>query len=54
MNNLLQFIKHINIGFFPKFSIMVIGTFGISLFIYEFGIRRYALIRPLFGLKKKH
>lgn len=34
-----------------KFSLMVLGTFGFSLLIYEFGIRRYKCIRPLFGLK---
>ncbi len=35
-----------------KFSIMVLGTFGISWIMYEFLIRRWSYIRPLFGLKK--
>jgi len=38
-------------GFFSKFTIMVVGTFGFSWLIYEFGIRRWLWIRPLFGLK---
>ncbi|MFV0537884.1 MAG: acyltransferase family protein [Dysgonomonas sp.] len=45
------YLKHTDLGFFPKFSLMVIGTFGFSWIIYEFGIRRYKWIRPLFGLK---
>ena len=36
-----------------KASIMVIGTFGISWFIYEFFIRRWNYVRSLFGLKPK-
>lgn len=47
------YLKDIDMGFFPKFSLMVIGTFGITWIIYEFGIRRYSLIRPLFGMKPK-
>ncbi len=40
-------------GFVPKFTIMILGTFLGSWVIYEFGIRRWKLIRPLFGLKLK-
>jgi glucans biosynthesis protein C len=36
-----------------KFSLLLFGTFGISWLIYEFGIRRWKLIRPLFGLKNQ-
>lgn len=36
-----------------KASIMVIGTFGISWFIYEFFIRKWNYVRSLFGLKPK-
>jgi len=36
-----------------KFLILIIGTFGISWIIYEFLIRRWKYIRPMFGLKKK-
>jgi len=49
------YLKNVDVGLAAKFSIMVIGTFGITWLIYEFGIRRYAWIRPLFGMKKiKH
>ena len=47
------YLKNIDMSFFPKFSIMVAGTFGITWIIYEFGIRRYRFIRPLFGMKSK-
>ena len=47
------YLKNVEMGLLFKFSIMVIGTFGISWLIYEFGIRRFAWIRPLFGMKKK-
>ena len=48
---LCYYLKQTDWGFMAKFSLMVLGTFGISLLIYEFGIRRYRWIRPLFGLK---
>lgn len=47
------YLKNTGWNFSVKFSLMVIGTFGISWLIYEFGIRRYKWIRPLFGLKNK-
>lgn len=53
MMGLCYYLKDIEMGFFAKFSILSIGTFGISWIIYEFGIRRYPLIRPLFGMKPK-
>ncbi len=37
-----------------KASIMIVGTFGGSWLLYEFLIRRWKLVRPLFGLKKKY
>jgi len=46
------YLKNVEICLFVKFFLMVIGTFGISWLIYEFGIRRYAWIRPLFGMKR--
>jgi len=48
---LCYYLKNVEMCLFVKFSVMVIGTFGISWLIYEFGIRRYSWIRPLFGLK---
>jgi len=47
------YLKNVDMCLSAKFSIMVIGTFGITWLIYEFGIRRYAWIRPLFGMKIK-
>lgn len=40
-------------GFWPKFAAMSLGTFCISWLVYEFAIRRWAPIRPLFGLNPK-
>jgi glucans biosynthesis protein C len=45
------FLMHHDLVFFLKSGIMVIGTFGISLLIYELGIRRWKWVRPFFGLK---
>ncbi|MBT8254003.1 MAG: acyltransferase family protein [Flavobacteriaceae bacterium] len=35
-----------------KFVVMLVGTFGFSWLIYEFIIRRWQILWPLFGLKK--
>ena len=45
----------IDLGWSPgiKASVMIIGTFGITWMIYEFLIRRWRFIRPLFGLKEE-
>ncbi len=40
-------------GFIAKALILLIGTFGGSWILYEFLIRRWTWIRPLFGLKLK-
>lgn len=47
------YLMDLNWGLVPKFMLMVIGTFGISWLIYEFLIRRSAILRPLFGVKVK-
>jgi len=47
------YLMNVDLGFFAKFSIMSFGTFGICWLIYEFCIRRYSWIRPLFGMKLK-
>jgi len=46
------YLKNVEMCLFAKFSVMVIGTFGITWLIYEIGIRRHAWIRPLFGMKR--
>ena len=45
------YIVDLNWGLACKFTLLLIGTFGISWILYEFGIRRYTWVRPLFGLK---
>ncbi len=45
------YIMNLSWEFLPKFSIMIAGTFLGSWVVYEFGIRQWKLIRPLFGLK---
>lgn len=47
------YLQNLEIAFAAKFSIMAVGTFGISWLIYEFLIRRFNWVRPLFGLKTK-
>ena len=47
------YLKNVEMCSVAKFSIMLIGTFGITWLIYEFGIRRFRWIRPLFGMKGK-
>lgn len=47
------YLKYVNIGFFPKFTIMAAGTFLITWVIYEFGIRRFKWVRPLFGMRPR-
>lgn len=48
------YLMDLDWGFWPKFMIMVVGTFGGSWLIYEWGIRRWVWIRPLFGLKNQN
>jgi hypothetical protein len=38
-------------GLLPKFTLLTIGTFGVSFFFYEFIIRRVRWLWVLFGLK---
>lgn len=53
MITIAYFLIELEWSFGSKFSIMTFGTFGFSWVIYEFLIRRWRFIRPLFGLKKK-
>ncbi|WP_194778096.1 acyltransferase family protein [Pararhodonellum marinum] len=46
------YLMNLDWGLLSKFTLMVFGTFGISLLLYEYGIRRWKFIRPLFGLKQ--
>jgi glucans biosynthesis protein C len=46
------YIMNLHWGLAEKFALLTLGTFLICWLIYEFGIRRWRLIRPLFGLKR--
>lgn len=44
-------ILNCNLHVTIKFAFMTIGTFGLSWLIYEYIIRRFWILRPLFGMK---
>uniref|UniRef100_S0DDT0 Putative acyltransferase n=1 Tax=termite gut metagenome TaxID=433724 RepID=S0DDT0_9ZZZZ len=50
---LAYYLMDIDMAFWPKFSIMVVGTFGGCWLIYEFCIRRWSVMRLLFGMKRR-
>lgn len=47
------YLMDLDWGLFPKASILVVGTFGISWLIYDMIILRIPWLHPLFGLKAK-
>ncbi len=47
------YLMDLDWDFFPKTTILVVGTFGISWLIYDLIILRIPLLHPLFGLKPK-
>ena len=47
------YIIQLNWGIFPKFILLILTTFGISLLLYELLIKRFNLSRLLFGMKSK-
>jgi len=50
--SLAFYLMHLDWGLAVKFTLLVIGTFLICWLIYELLIRRWKLVRPLFGLKQ--
>lgn len=48
------YIVQLDMGVLPKFILLVGATFGISLLLYEFTIKRFNITRILFGMKKKN
>lgn len=50
---LAYFLLDLKWGLLPKGTVLLLGTFGISWLLYEFLIRRWKWLRPLFGLKLK-
>jgi len=45
------FLLPLGLSAYLKLALMLIGTFGISLLLYEYALRRLKWIRPLFGMK---
>ncbi len=44
-------IGHLDWGLWPKFLLMISGTFGIAWLLYELLIRGLRGLQPLFGVK---
>jgi len=47
------YLININWSLGLKLLIMIVGTFSISLLLHELFIRRWKILRPLFGLKRR-
>jgi surface polysaccharide O-acyltransferase-like enzyme len=47
------YIIQLDLSVLPKFILLVVATFGVSLLIYEILIKRFNLTRLLFGMKPK-
>ena len=45
------FVLPLMLAAYLKLGLMLVGTFGISLLLYEFALRRLKWLRPLFGMK---
>jgi glucan biosynthesis protein C len=45
-----SFVVTWNLGVLPKFMVILVVVFGLTLAIYEFGVRRWPATRLLFGL----
>ena len=48
---LAYFLLPSSLSVYPKLTLLLAGTFGICLLLYEFVLRRLKWIRPLFGMK---
>jgi hypothetical protein len=49
---LAYYLMDLSWGLFPKATLLILGTFGLSWLIYHFLILKIRLLHPLFGLKK--
>lgn len=47
------YLMNLGWGLAAKFSILAVGTFATCLLLYDLLIRRWKIIRPLFGLKNR-
>ncbi|MDR0907212.1 MAG: acyltransferase family protein [Rikenellaceae bacterium] len=48
------YLRDVDMAFWPKFTILAVGTFGGCWIIYEFLIRRWVVMRFLFGMKPRN
>ena len=49
---LASFVVTWNLGLWPKFGVLVVAGYAVTLALYEFAIRRWRVTRALFGLKE--
>jgi hypothetical protein len=45
-----SFVVTWNLGVWPKFAVILVTVAVLTLAIYEFGVRRWAITRAVFGL----
>jgi peptidoglycan/LPS O-acetylase OafA/YrhL len=48
---LCHFLLTLPLGAWSKLAVLLAGTVGVSLLLYELILRRWRWIRPLFGMK---
>ncbi len=48
-----SFVVTWNLGLWPKFGLLLVASYAISLALYEYGVRRWAVTRAMFGLKTR-
>lgn len=46
-----SFVVTWNLGLWPKFGVLLVASYAITLGLYEFAVRRWSVTRALFGLK---
>ena len=49
---LASFVVTWNLGLWPKFGVLLVASYALTIGLYEFGVRRWAPTRALFGLKE--
>lgn len=47
-----SFVVTWDLGVWPKFAVIVVAGLGLTVGLYEFGVRRWAPMRVIFGLKR--
>lgn len=50
---LAYYLMDVDLGLFWEFTLLTVGTFGISWLLYHFLIRPVRLLHPVFGLKRR-